>query len=294
MRRFLSFSLSCLAGALGCTPSVGPATGDLAEYCAVATREGLASWSGDVVTLCTAPPAAGDHDEPAPCAIYRAARGALAEVALGVEAQLALPAADGALVVLATDGRLLHGRPGALSEIARWAAEPQVSEDGRRVAYVALADGFTEPELGVPTQIVAHDLIADRREVVSTDELASTPFPVPGSSDVLYVSTRTGTASLWRASPGAAPRQLTNAGMERPEQGFVPVPGRQLAWIGGGEAAFTAQYEDDRVWRLDLASGEAEELGPGAWPRAEADGSIVARRGAGSDCAVTYLDGRTP
>lgn len=294
MRRILFPLLFGSWATLACTPSAAPSTGDLADYCAIATRDGLSSWSGDVVTVCTAPPAAGDHDEAAPCTIFRATRGELTEIAMDATAQLALPAANGTLVVLATDGRLLYGQPSALSEIAAWAAEPQVSDDGRRVAYVALADGFTEPELGVPTQIVVHDLAADRREVVVTDELASTPFLIPGSSDVLYVSTSTGAASLWRAGAGGTPRQITNVGMERVEQGFVPVPARQLAWIGSSEAIFTAQYEDDRIWRVDLGSGEAEELGPGAWPRVNGDGSVTARHGAGEGCAVTYLDGRTP
>lgn len=292
MRRFalLLFGTSALA----CTPSA-PARLDLADYCAIASRDGLAAWVGDVVTVCTQPPSSGDHDDPSPCDVYRVERSQLAPLALGVEAQLALPADGGRVVVLATDGRLLHGSPGgALRELSRWAAEPRVSEDGRRVAYVALADGVTEPELGAPTQIVVHDLSADRRQVVVRDPLASAPFPVPGSDDVLYVSASTSTASLWRASPGGTPRQLTNVGMDRPEQGFVPVPERQLVWLGSSEVVYTAHYEDDRLYRVDIASGEAEELGPGAWPRANPDGSVVARRGRGSECSVTYLEGRSP
>ncbi len=298
MRRSLLFFSLGLLLSLGaaCTPSAGPTTGSLAEYCAVATRSGLAGWSGDVVTVCDGAPSAGDHEPPSACAIFRVAGAELTPVALpdGVEARLALPAAGGKLIVLTTDERLLYGpSSGPLAELSAWAAEPSVSSDGARVAYVALAEGFTEPELGVPTQIVVHELAADRREVVTTDELASSPVPVPGSSEVLFVSTQTGVASVWRASPGGAPAQLTNVGMTQLEQGFVPVPARQLAWIGGSELVFTAEYEDDRIWRLEL-SGVAEELGPGAWPRARADGAVLARSGSGEECAVTYLDGRTP
>lgn len=301
LRRSLLFSLSLLCafslGGAGCTPTAAPTPSGLTGYCAIATQSGLAAWSGDVVTVCDGPPASGDHEPPAPCSLFRASAGELTPIALpdGVEPRVALSAQGGKLVVLTTDQRLLFGPPsGPLAELAAWAAEPAVSDDGARVAYVALADGFTEPELGVPTQLVVHDLAADRREVLTTDELASSPFPVPGSSEVLFVSTQTGVASLWRATPGGTPTQLTNVGMTRVEQGFVPVPGRQLAWIGAAEAVFTAEYADDRIWRLDLASGVAEELGPGAWPRANEDGSVIAQNGNGEACAVTYLDGRTP
>jgi hypothetical protein len=296
--RRLSLPLVLLTLAVaGCNGASAPPPASLSEYCAIATRSGLTAWVGDVVTVCDGPPAAGDDHPVAPCSVFRVARGELTPIVLpeGVEAQLALPAFDGRLVVLTTDDRLLFGAPaGPLAEIAGWAAEPRVSEDGRHVAYAILADGFDEPELGVPTQLVLHDLGADRREVVSTDAEASAPFPIPGSRDLLYVSTRSGAASLYRASPGGEPTQLTNVGMERVEQGFVPVPARQLAWLGTGEAIFTAEYEDDRVWRLDLAASVAEELGPGAWPRANADGSVTARRTDGAECSVTYLDGRTP
>lgn len=294
VRRSLLFALFLSLGA-ACTPTAAPVSGSLAEYCAVATRSGLSGWSGDVVTICDGPPAASDHEAPSACALFRVAGAELTPIALpdGVEARLAL-SAGGKLVVLTTDERLLYGPPaGPLAELSAWAAEPALSEDGARVAYVALADGFTEPELGVPTQIVVHDLAADRREVVTTDELASAPVPVPGSREVLFVSTQTGVASVWRAAPGGAATQLTNVGMTRLEQGFVPVPDRQLAWTGASELVFTARYEDDRIWRLDL-SGVAEELGPGAWPRLRADGAVLARNGSGEGCALTYLDGRTP
>lgn len=296
MRRSL---LVCLLAALGagCTPTAAPSPSGLSDYCAIATKTGLAGWSGDVVTVCDGPPAASDHEAPAACSIFRASGGELSPIPLpdGVEAQLALSAAGEKLVVLTTDARLLYGPPsGPLAELASWAAEPAISDDGARLAYVTLAEGFTEPELGVPTQIVVHDLAADRREVLTTDELASSPFPVPGSAEVLFVSTSTGVASLWRGAPGQEAAQLTNVGMTRVEQGFIPVPARQLAWLGAGEAVFTAEYEDARVWRLDVGSGVAEELGPGAWPRANADGSITAKHRSGDECSVTYLDGRTP
>lgn len=277
-----------VAGAmLACTPSASAPEQNLSEYCAIATRDGLSSWVGDVVTVCSEAPSAGDHDAPAACSIFRA-RGSELEPIVIEDARLAMPAFDGRLVVLTTDERLLFGAPGALHEIARWAAEPRVSEDGRSVAYVALADGIAEPELGAPTVIALHDLENDRREIVTDDPLASAPFPIPGTRDVLYVSTASGVASLWRSRT-----QITNLEMERAEQGFVPIPGRELAWVGS-EAVFTASYEDDRIWRVDLATGASEELGPGAWPRASADGSIVARRDRSADCSVVYLGGRSP
>src|SRR5690606_16484250 len=121
----------------------GPSSSDLSEYCALASRDGLAWWVGDVMTVCTDAPVAGDHEAPAACVAFRAqgADAALIELPAEVQARLVMPASEGRLVVLTVTDRLLVGAAaGLLHEISGWAAEPRVSDDGQRVVYVALAD----------------------------------------------------------------------------------------------------------------------------------------------------------
>ena len=272
----------------------------LDAYCAVAERAELDAWVGDLATLCAAP---AEDDELVACRAARTtASGAMIDLAIGAPRR-ALPASGGRLVLLLDDERLvLAASDGTIErELAAWASDPWVSVDGARVAWVGLPDG-AEPvfELGAPTVIAAQDIDAPARTVLTDDALASTPRPIPGSDDVLYVSASTGLASFWIAGPGAAPRQLTNLDLTEVEPSFVPVADRQLTW--SGSALFYAVPDDDvpedrgasRIWRVDVTSGDAIEVGPGAWPRARPDGSVLALQGAGERCAAIYPTGGTP
>ncbi len=75
------------------------------------------------------------------------------------------------------------------------------------------------------------------------------------ASAVVFVSGRSGVASLWRVDlDGTHLRQLTNTGMKpgHLDAGFVPPPARAMQVVGN-----SVQYDDGagRVWRIDLASG---------------------------------------
>ena len=92
---------------------------------------------------------------------------------------------------------------------------------------------------------------------------------------------RTGLAALYLATPGQAPRQLTNVGRRAVDAGFVPVPGRELAWLDPHHAIYTATYDGvARLWALELAGGAAIDLGPGRRPRATSAGVEVIVDGA--------------
>ena len=170
------------------------------------------------------------------------------------------------LVLLEADRRLVvRGGDGVDREIARDVADPRVeSSDGRRrVVFTQLPPG-REIAPDTTGHLVLLDLDRGTRRTVSDHPLDSSPFIVPGSDDVLFVSGRTGIASLYLARPGRAPRQLTNVGMRRldPDR-FVPVPGRELEWIPGTRTAvFVARYGGEASrWQVDVDTGVATRLG---------------------------------
>jgi hypothetical protein len=142
------------------------------------------------------------------------------------------------LLLLTRDLRLvLRDGDGRERTLATAAADPRVADEGGRVAYVELPAGTTELRPGVTGRLVLLDLRRGTRRVVADHPMDSTPFPVPGSDDVLFVSARTGVASLWLAAPGRPPEQLTNVGARAVGPGFVPVPERELAWVPGTRTA---------------------------------------------------------
>ncbi|HVV86971.1 MAG TPA: hypothetical protein VHE35_28225, partial [Kofleriaceae bacterium] len=149
---------------------------------------------------------------------------------------------DAHRLLLLTRERALVVRAGAAETVvARDVADPRLAPDRRAVAFTQLPPGGTiDPS--TTGHLVVLDLERGTRRTVTDEPRASAPFLRPGSDDVLFVSARTGVASLWLAHPGAAPRQLTNVGAREVGPGFVPVPGRELVWLDGRVAVYTATY----------------------------------------------------
>jgi hypothetical protein len=159
---------------------------------------------------------------------------------------------------------VLRGPDGVERELARDVADPrfETSDGRRRVVFTQLPPG-RDIAPDTTGHLVVLDLDRGTRRTVSDHPLDSSPFIVPGSDDVLFVSGRTGIASLYLARPGRAPRQLTNVGMRRLDPAtFVPVPGRELEWIPGTRTAiFVARYGGEASrWQLDVDTGVAERL----------------------------------
>lgn len=162
------------------------------------------------------------------------------------------------VALLTRDHRLvLRDARGAERPIADAVADPRV--EGTRIAFTELPAGTTDYKPGLPTRLVMIDLARGTRRVVADDALASQPFAVPGSEDVIYVSGRTGVASIWLSSPGQAPRQLTNVGARRVGPGFVAVPSRELTWTAPRRAEYPAMGSR---WSLDVDTGVVTEVTP--------------------------------
>ncbi len=288
-------TLALLLGACDQTTAGQPTTSQLDAYCAVARRDDLSTWMGDVLTLCQT----DGSQSSVTCRAARPASQGVDTIQLDVADVLrVMPAAGGRFVVLGSDNRLSVLRPDGSQEqeLAPWATDPWVSDDGERVAWIGLPDGVDTWDFGVPTVVVVEDLRSGGPTVLAEDELASTPRPVPGTHDVLYVSAQTGLASFWIAGPDRPAEQLTNIGQTEIGQDTVPVADREITWDDG--ALFYSVPGTDpgtvpSLWRLDVDAASAGQLGPGSWPQPHA-GSIVALDPNADACADVYTNGGAP
>lgn len=257
-----------------------------AAYCRTVSQPNLAHWDRDVLTTCAAPGAS--------CTVSEF-DGTTARAVDIADARLALRASAKRFVVLKTSGALvLRAADGAETPIAAWAADPSVSADGVRVAYIGLQDGVTEP--GTPTRVLLHDLRDGSVRIIADDPDASSPLVVPDSDDVVYVSSRSGLASIWRGN-GEYEIQVTNLDVEAGDQGVMPTFGGHVVWVPGARAlAFEVNTTESTIWKYDVLLGELEPLGPGAWPQIAPDGTVLAASSLSSDpaCAVTYLSNDEP
>jgi hypothetical protein len=267
-------------------------------YCRVTAAEGLVDWNGTTATLCPGLVAAEtEHDGLGGegCAVHLVdGSGGLRPTGItGVRAAHAV--GDGRFVVWGWDGRLAidDGR-GGRTEVAPLALDPWLDAASARLVYVAPSGEGSALEPGDDREVVLYDLVSGARTGLILDATAASPVPIPGSPDVLYVSSATGVASIVRISASEL-RALTNADATAVEQEFVPVYGRQLVFVDGGDRlVFAAEYESDAIWSLDLRTGEAAELGPGRLPALGDDGSVLATNATDAECASHYLGGRTP
>ena len=100
------------------------------------------------------------------------------------------------------------------------------------------------------------------------DGVDDRPAISPDGQTVVFVSGRTGIASLWRTSvDGAEPVQITNAhieaGVERQgdPEGFIPPPMRsdRLEWVSQDVVRYDAG--DGEYWEVNVRTGEGHLAG---------------------------------
>jgi hypothetical protein len=262
-------------------------TWTVGDYCRIVATPDLAQWDRDVLTTC---PGGGTPAPGATCTVAELA-GATARPVPAMGVHLALRAAGGRLIVLHADGALaLRDASGRETPVAAWAAEPSMSTDGVRVAYVTRDAGASA------TRLVRHDLRDGTVRVIAEDSTASSPFVVPNSDDVVYVSARSGLAAIWRGN-GEYEIQVTNVGVAAGDQGVLPTFGSRAVWIPGTRRlAFEVRTDGPMVWSYDVAAATVEPLGPGAWPQIGADRVVLAAIpvARGASCAIRYPLHPTP
>lgn len=184
---------------------------------------------------------------------------------------------------------ILREPSGSERLVAASVAEPRVSEDGSRVVFTQYPPGTGGLAPGLAGKLVGMDIGSGTSRIITEDPSASSPFPVPGTDEVIFLSARTGLASIWMAAPGKPDRQLTNIGKTTVDGDFTPVYGRELIWIPGfRRAVYTAHYESHTLWVLDVDTGKARKLGPGRLPAMQDDGSVAAVAGEEESAEIVH------
>lgn len=230
-------------------------------------RVGQVFGRGDQVLLGVAlEPAAEESDVPVPLAVARFDRTSSALTVVSATAEyrearllgpaLALVNAEGELKLRDGEGaeRVLATRvKGEVSQAPNggllFTADADEGKEGDTAVMIAAPDGALK--------MVADAEGADDRGSVS-----------PDGQTVVFVSGRTGVASLFRTTvDGAEPVQLTNAGLEPGRDddsapvGFVPPPmgADALVWVSADAVRFDAGGGE--YWRVDVRTGVATREG---------------------------------
>lgn len=304
----------------------------LESYCRIASTPGLFDWTGSAVVACPGlMPGSGDEPiDGSACSVSTVGADGSAHETTLADVRGAQVLADGRVLVWAFDGSLsLHRGSEPAHELAPLALDPWLDAARNRIAYIAPAAGATSLEPGDDRRVVVYDIGAGTELEVLADATASSPIAVPGTDDVLYVSSAAGIAAIWRATAlvaGADPTpdpctggrvgdptdpssdctppdstgtfvQLTNTTPEIPQTN-VPPFGRQHVFVGESDTTrlvFAAQIATDaggltsELFALDPRTGTTEDLGPGSFPQRGPRGSVLANTGTDACTAVQYL-----
>lgn len=290
--RFLSAGIMLPALLAGCTANPGnSAQAELMAYCRVASRAGLNSWVGALVTTCTVE----DETQEGSCRLSRVGATALEAVSLPSQVVEPVWAAEtpSALFVLTDEGQLLRLSGSEVEVISPLARDPSLASSGDRVVFLAPPEGVTEWDIDTPALIQSYTIRNRQVSTVTQDEFAFAPYAVPRSSDVIFSSTRTGVAAIFRVSPGGEPTQLTNVGMTTLEQESVPPLTNQTLWADDGVYfAYMSDTNQSILLHLNIDTGVVRDVGPGFWPRLDANSDILALAPSESTpCAFVYQAG---
>lgn len=200
-------------------------------------------------------PVAPDSDEPSGTDLAWVDYDGAVQVILtqGLAVLHATVAPDGSAVAYSTRDLalyLLHEGQGP-ARIATHAQQPAWSPDGRKIAYAAMpADpSHTNPELGLRL----YDVATGTTDALTKGYADLRPLWAPDGNSVLFLSAgRTGVASFYRVSAQGGPvAQLTNLGLSRAGDGFVPVPAADLFWQGESLVYSTRYDQAVSIWQLD-------------------------------------------
>lgn len=318
-----------------CSPRVASRGGadpaySLESYCSVASTPGLFDWTGGALVACPGL-TPGESDDPldgSSCTVSTIDGQGQPHTTSYTNVRGAQVLADGRVLVWSFDGSLAIRGTSSTIDVAAVALDPWLDATRNRIAYVAPAAGATSLEPGDDRRVVVYDVPSGSELEVAADATASAPVIVPGTNDVLYVSSAGDIAAVFRATASVAAAdpepdscasgregdptdpnsectppdttaafvQLTNTTPEIPQTN-VPAFGRQHLFVGESDTArlvFAAPIETDggivsEIFALDLRTGETTDLGPGSFPQRGPQGSVLARTGDPTCVAVQYL-----
>lgn len=213
-------------------------------------------------------PTPADSDAIAPMAVarYDAAKDELRVLAKEAEYREARTLPGGELALVSQTGELkvatASGEERVIAHNVRGDVQP-IGADGSLALTLrgeTEDDGETAIAVARPDGVVT--ILAD------SEGVDDRPSVAPDGKTVLFVSGRTGIASLWRTTvDGSAPVQLTNAhieaGVERTgePEGFIPPPIRidRLEWVSADVVRYDAG--DGEYWEVNVRTGEGHKAG---------------------------------
>lgn len=195
-------------------------------------------------------------DAAEPCdAFFIDARGVAKPLGLKALSAELLPNDEGVLLWTASLD-LLKVRDGRAEVLARGVLEPRLGADGKTIG-VAIAKGLQSLTPGFDA--CAFTLAEGALRKLEGPCEAQAPFLSPAGA-ALWISTDSG-----HAHPVVDGRPLP----------AMPVPGRELIWLDARTALFTARYDTDTLWVLDVKTGAARQIAAGREP-AFVDGRVLA------------------
>lgn len=118
------------------------------------------------------------------------------------------------------------------------------------------------------TAVAVSDLNGELRVIADSNGVDDRPSLSPDGKTVVFVSGRTGVASLWRTTlAGGEPVQITNLGIQAgvarngPPEGFVPPPvmGDRVQWLSNDTLRYDAGGGE--YWRVNVFTGTAVQEG---------------------------------
>ena len=172
----------------------------------------------------------------------------------------------GAVALVTQDGELrvteANGQSRVIAQNVRGDVLP-VGESGRLAMTLR-----GELEEDGETSIVLADELGELTVLADAEGVDDRPAVSPDGKTVVFVSGRTGVASLWRTTvDGSEPVQLTNAhievGVERDgdPEGFVPPPMRadRIEWVSADVVRYDAG--DGEYWEVNVRTGAGAKVG---------------------------------